>query len=190
MYLRTNTINFVAVQGGLCEHEYRKADNYITIRKAAERYLSKPAVISNRDLDPKNVMWNGDNPYIIDWEAAGYVNPYQEFLEVVNYWADDGAGKLVEEKFDAIVNEYCKYMDIGTVIWDEVFHGSYIGMLGWLEYNVKRALGMEISDEAEILLGEEQVIGTIHELYSYQGKIRQMQKWLGYGKNRILQREV
>jgi len=30
---------------------------------------------------------------IIDWEAAGYVNPYQEFLEVVNYWTEDG--KLV-----------------------------------------------------------------------------------------------
>lgn len=145
----------------------------------SEGYLSKLTVISHRDLDPKNVMWSDDKPHIIDWEAAGYVNPYQEFLEVINYWADDGAGKPVKDKYDALVNAYRQYMDISTVKWDEVFHGSYIGMLGWLEYNVKRALGIEISDEAERILGESQVIGTIHELYSYQGKIRQLQEWLG-----------
>ena len=151
----------------------------------SESYLSKLTVISHRDLDPKNVMWSDDKPHIIDWEAAGYVNPYQEFLEVINYWADDGAGKPVKEKYDALVNAYRKYMDISAVNWDEVFQGSYIGMLGWLEYNVKRALGIEASDEAERLLGEEQVIGTIHELYSYQEKIRQLREWLGYGENRI-----
>lgn len=151
----------------------------------SERYLSKLTVISHRDLDPKNVMWNDDNPYIIDWEAAGYVNPYQEFLEVINYWTDDGAGNLVKEKCDALINAYRGHMDISTVMWDEVFHGSYNGMLGWLEYNVKRALGIEASDEAEMLLGEEQVIGTIRELYSYQGKIRQLREWLGNGKNTV-----
>lgn len=144
----------------------------------SESYLSKLTVISHRDLDPKNVMWSNDKPYVIDWEAAGYVNPYQEFLEVINYWADDGTGKTVKEKYDALVNAYRKYMDIGTVKWDAVFQGSYIGMLGWLEYNVKRALGIEVSDEAERILGEEQVIGTIHELYSYQDKIRQLREWL------------
>ena len=151
----------------------------------SESYLSQLTVISHRDLDPKNVMWSDDKPYIIDWEAAGYVNPYQEFLEVINYWADDGAGKPVKEKYDALVNAYRRYMDISAVKWDEVFHGSYIGMLGWLEYNVKRALGIEVSDETERLLGESQVIGTIHELYAYQEKVRQLQEWLSYGKNRI-----
>lgn len=148
-------------------------------------YLSERTVISHRDLDPKNVMWNGDKPYIIDWEAAGYVNPYQELLEVINYWADDGAGNLVKEKCDVLIHAYRRYMDISTVMWDEVFHGSYISMLGWLEYNVKRALGIEAYNEAEMLLGEEQVIGTIRELYSYQGKIRQLREWLGYGKNTV-----
>ncbi len=42
----------------------------------AGEILSKTMVISHRDLDPKNVMWNGESPLIIDWEAAGYVNPY------------------------------------------------------------------------------------------------------------------
>ena len=144
----------------------------------AKSCLTKLTVISHRDLDPKNVMWSDDKPHIIDWEAAGYVNPYQEFLEVINYWADDGVGTLIKEKYDALVNAYRRYIDISTVKWDEVFCGSYIGMLGWLEYNVKRALGIEVSDKAEILLGESQVVGTIHELYSYQEKIGQLREWL------------
>ena len=53
-----------------------------------------------------------------------------------------------------------------------------------VEYNVKRALGIEISEEAEILLGESQVIGTIQELYFYQDKIGQIREWLRVEKNR------
>ena len=56
--------------------------------------LTKNMVISHRDLDPKNVLWKDDEPCVIDWEAAGYVNPYQELLEVISYWADDGKGSL------------------------------------------------------------------------------------------------
>lgn len=80
------------------------------------------------------------------------------------------------------IEEYSKYMNIAGADWDMVFSGSYIGMLGWLEYNVKRALGIEVSDENEIALGEEQVIGTMKELYSYQEKLQQVKEWISCGK--------
>ena len=98
---------------------------------------------------------------------------------MINDWADDGMGKLDKEKFDALTGAYCQYLDIKTVMWDEVLDGSCIGMLGWLEYNVKRALGIEASDEDERHLGEKQVTGTICDLYSYQAKIEQLKEWLG-----------
>lgn len=140
----------------------------------SEKYLSKQAVISHRDLDPKNVIWNDGKPYVIDWEAAGYVNPWQELLEVINYWADDGAGRLDRENCNALVRAYCSYMDISAVSWVSVIQGSRYNMLGWLGYNLKRALGEEGADEAEILLGREQVAGTIRELYSYQEKMSRL----------------
>ena len=145
----------------------------------AQETLAQTQVLSHRDLDPKNVMWNGTSPLIIDWEAAGYVNPYQEFLEVLNYWADDGEGGLVRSYFDALTNAYRRHMNLADVAWNAVFAGSFSGMLGWLDYNLKRALGMEVSDEAEIRLGEEQVIGTIGALYDYCDKIKLMKEWLG-----------
>ena len=53
-----------------------------------------------------------------------------------------------------------------------------MGMLGWLEYNVKRALGMEATTEDEIQLGKEQVVSTIKELYAYQEKVQRIGRWL------------
>lgn len=150
----------------------------------AQQTLAQTLVLSHRDLDPKNIMWNGAEPLVIDWEAAGYINPYQEFLEVLNYWTDDGDGGLVRSYFDALAKAYGKHMSLAEVPWDAVFAGSYSGMIGWLEYNVKRALGMEASDEAEIRLGEEQVVGTIGALYDYCDKVKQMQEWLGIKNDR------
>ena len=72
--------------------------------------LSQTMVISHRDLDPKNVMWNGSEPLVIDWEAAGYVNPYQEFLEVLNYWADDGE-EQVKGTIGALY-DYCTKVEL------------------------------------------------------------------------------
>lgn len=150
----------------------------------AQQTLAQTLVLSHRDLDPKNVMWNGAEPLVIDWEAAGYINPYQEFLEVLNYWADDGAGGLVRSYFDALTAAYGTYMSLANVPWDAVFAGSYSGMLGWLDYNVKRALGIEASGEEEIRMGEEQVIGTIGALYAYCDKVELMKRWLGVKNDR------
>lgn len=148
----------------------------------AQDVLAQTLVISHRDLDPKNVMWNGNEPLIIDWEAAGYVNPYQELLEVINYWADDGKGGLLKEHFDALFDAYTQHVKLESVDWDAVFAGSYMGMLGWLEYNVRRALGIEVATEDEVQLGKEQVLGTITALYAYQEKVLMMKRWLKYDR--------
>ena len=123
---------------------------------------SQNQVISHRDLDPKNVMWKNDAPYIIDWEAAGYVNPFQELIEVLNYW----------------MQAYTENNNINNVNWDVILSCSFDGMLGWLEYNLERALEMEgsgINDQEE---GIQQTQGTIYELKKYENQIEQLKVWL------------
>ena len=137
----------------------------------AQADLAKNMVISHRDLDPKNVLWENAQPYVIDWEAAGYVNPYQELIEVINYWADNGEGGLAKSNMEALLAAYSNYMELSDVEWEIVFDGGYAGMLGWLSYNLKRALGIEAVDEKERKLGEEQVKKTIREMYRYQTNI-------------------
>ena len=140
--------------------------------------VSQNQVISHRDLDPKNVMWKNDAPYIIDWEAAGYVNPFQELIEVLNYWISDETGKYGKAEFDALMQAYTENNNIYNVNWDVILSCSFDGMLGWLEYNLKRALGMEgtgINDQEE---GIRQTQGTICELRKYENQIEQLKVWI------------
>lgn len=144
----------------------------------ALQQASEYQVISHCDLDPKNVMWQGNKPYIIDWEAAGYVNPYQELVEVLNYWIVDKSGTYDREKFDALMSAYTDSMDISTADWEVILHCSFDGMLGWLEYNVKRALGIEGANSVDKKEGENQLLGTIAELKKYEERMLQLKCWL------------
>ena len=140
--------------------------------------VSQNQVISHRDLDPKNVMWKNEVPYIIDWEAAGYVNPFQELIEVLNYWISDETGKYNKEKFDAMIQAYTESINISNVSWDAVLNCSFDGMLGWLEYSVKRALGMEGTDNRDQQEGIQQTKGTVYELKKYENQMKQLKDWI------------
>ena len=135
-------------------------------------------IISHRDLDPKNVMWKDDKPFIIDWEAAGYVNPFQELVEVLNYWTVDKAGEYQREKVNALLQAYQQNMDMGNANWEAVLCCSFDGMLGWLAYSVRRALGLEGSAEKDKKEGEEQLLGTIRELRQYEARMEQLKEVL------------
>lgn len=149
---------------------------------AGWQQVSAYQVISHRDLDPKNVMWQGEGPdtkaYIIDWEAAGSVNPYQELVEVLNYWTTDEDGGYGREKFDALMDAYRESMPLDGVDWDVILSCSMDGMLGWLAYNVKRALGLEGSDSEDRQVGLQQMQGTIQELKQYDERIKQLKEWM------------
>lgn len=73
---------------------------------------------------------------------------------------------------------YTENNNIYNVNWDVILSCSFDGMLGWLEYNLKRALGMEgtgINDQEE---GIQQTQGTIYELKKYENQIEQLKVWL------------
>lgn len=166
-------------------------DNIVDIMKWDENTVcglkeaSNIQVISHRDLDPKNVMWQKDIPFIIDWEAAGYVNPYQELIEVLNYWISDKTGKYDKGKFDVLIQAYAENMDISNVNWQVILNCSFDGMLGWLEYNVKRALGMEGTGANDKKEGISQSIGTVNELKKYENQMGQLKEWIDeYVKNK------
>lgn len=134
-------------------------------------------VISHRDLDPKNILWQGTNPLIIDWEAAGYVNPYQELLEVMNYWCRDKEGSYSTTLCHTLLQEYIQFMDLQNADWEPVFACSYDGMLGWLEYTLKKALGLE-GDETDRIQGAQQLMDTYRELNRYDDQAGQLRTML------------
>ena len=155
--------------------EYKKLflDNYkkynSILKRANECFNSSNInqTICHMDMDPKNVMWNNDNPIIIDWECACIANPERELLEDALCWSGFLSNNFDEEKFKVVFKEYSKYRDISNIDWYDVICGNLVGRFEWLKYNLERSLGIIFNDSEEIILAENEVIKTINEINRY-----------------------
>jgi Ser/Thr protein kinase RdoA (MazF antagonist) len=146
---------------------------------AAGAALMNNKVISHRDLDPKNVLWDNNHvPVIIDWEAAGAVNPMQELIEVALYWSGSETGNVNKDAFRTMISTYRKHGGKIGDNWHDVLNCGFQGKLDWLSYSIKRSLGVESTDAAEQELGTSQVIPTIQAIADYADFIPVCIDWL------------
>ena len=148
--------------------------NGIVVENAAK--LKCNQVISHRDLDPKNIMWKIDVPYIIDWEAAGYINPYEELIQVLNYWIVDENQNYNKEKFDALMNAYLSWIDVKYEYWNEIFLCGCDAMLGWLAYNIQVLI--EAQNPIVKNAAREQITKTLFELKMYDKQQMILKNWI------------
>ena len=136
----------------------------------ALKYANKNLIISHTDLDRKNVMWQGYKPFIIDWEASGYINPTIELIQVAWYWSGGDVENLDYNIFEILIKIYKKHYkgNIDKKAKQLVYADNY-GGLGWLNYNLKRLLCIENNyEQDEIELAENEVIQSINEIkYNY-----------------------
>ena len=136
----------------------------------ALKYANENLIISHTDLDRKNVIWQGYKPFIIDWEASGYINPTIELIQVAWYWSGGDMENIDYNKFNTLIKSYKKYYkgNIDKRIEELVYADNY-GGLGWLNYNLKRSLCIENNyEQDEIELAENEVIQSINEIkYNY-----------------------
>ncbi|MCL2446185.1 MAG: phosphotransferase [Oscillospiraceae bacterium] len=145
---------------------------------AAQQRLPCHHVISHRDLEPKNVMWQDDRPIVIDWEAAGLVHPLCDLVETALAWARDEHHALSPTKFKAFVGTYHQHAPLTCDNWQAVLTISFGNHLGWLAYNCRRALGVECADQAEQTLGAQQVAETIALLRRVEIDMANILQWL------------
>ena len=134
-------------------------------------------VINHNDMDIKNVLWDKDmNPVIIDWEAAGYSNRLTALLQVAADWSHAYDENFDVGFFGAVVNGYIDEGGIMDGDIEAVINYSFKGMMEWLEYSVKRSLGVEVNDEAERTLGEEQTYSTMKALLNYEKNLEKIKE--------------
>ncbi|GGH60212.1 membrane protein [Paenibacillus silvae] len=152
--------------------------------KRSSIMLAAEQVISHGDLEPKNVMWIQDNPVIIDWESAGYINPMHDLIETAIYWSVDKSGRIEKERFLACINGYQKRFGFLQADWKKILEHGYLSKLGWLEYSLKRSLWIECTDEKEQHMGTLQVEGTINALKQYEDMVLELEVWLNNDINK------
>ena len=135
--------------------------------------------ITNEDMDPKNVMWDGGRPAVIDLECLEYGNPVSSAIQLSLQWAGVTICDLDLAKLKAFFDGYLDACDNGFRAYDQVFGLAYT-WIEWLEYNLKRALGL-CGDEAERDMGLEQVkltLARISYLRDMEERIKQhLRQW-------------
>lgn len=128
--------------------------------------ISNNKVISHRDLDLPNILWdNNENPVLIDWESSGLVNPCEELLETAWDWSG-GQDYFDKEKFDCFIQTYkLNGGDIENL--KDAILANFKNKAGWLEYNMRRVCKIECLDEEEQKLGKKEVIRVINEIIKF-----------------------
>lgn len=146
---------------------YKKFNSIL--KRANERFneTNTTQTICHRDMDPKNVMWVGDNPIVIDWESASLANPHRELVEYALSWSGFLTNNFDEAKFIAVIKGYTKTKSIKRIEWFSVICGNLVGRFGWLKYNLERSLGIISNDPEEMKLAEIEVTKTINEINRY-----------------------
>lgn len=146
---------------------------------AATELLMNHKIISHRDLDPKNVLWDDQRmSVLIDWEAAGPINGVQELLEVAMYWAVSDTGVPVKEAFMSLIEAYLYQGGAIHNHWADALDAGFQGKLEWLVYSIRRSLSLDYTDEQDRALGTQEVMHTLRALLAYAGSIPVVLEWL------------
>ena len=129
--------------------------------------------LSDEDMDPKNIMWDNGNPWVIDLECLDYGNPVSHALQLALQWSGITTCDIDIEKMVSYFEGYLEAYDNGYRAYSDVFGLTYT-WVEWLEYNIRRALG-ECIDEAEKVMGVTEVNHTINRIkyiYDNERKIK------------------
>lgn len=118
--------------------------------------------LSNEDMDPKNIMWDNGNPWVIDLECLDYGNPISHALQLALQWSGIVTCDIDIEKMVVFFNGYMEAYDNCFRAYSDVFGLAYT-WVEWLEYNIQRALGA-CMDEEEKAMGISEVRNTINRM--------------------------
>lgn len=131
----------------------------------AKRKLPRIVTICHNDMDCKNVLWNGTDYRIIDLECLSYNSPFMELFEMALCWSGFEDCQIDFQLFQSFLQGYKNAGGELPVDW-ELLYDCCNGRLEWLEYNIRRVLGMDCGAE-EKETGREQVKETLRHIIYY-----------------------
>lgn len=131
----------------------------------ARKKLPKIVSVCHNDMDCKNVLWNGKDYRIIDLECLSYNNPFMELFELALCWSGYEDCQIDFPLFLSFLQGYKNAGGEMPVDWETLYDCNN-GRLEWLEYNIKRVLGIDCgADEKKI--GMKQVEETVQHIIYY-----------------------
>lgn len=124
--------------------------------------------ICNADMDAKNVLWQENEPLIIDLECLEIGNPVNDLVQLSLSWSGGASGMIDERCLSAFLSAYRKIHPLPPLDWDAV-SGLGFSWLDWLHYNLRRACGRTVDTQEERSLGIRQAQETLEKIRRYAG---------------------
>jgi len=119
----------------------------------AYKAISDKTVISNGDMDSKNVLWAEGKPYIIDLEYLSYTNPYAELFQLALCWSGCEHYAIDYELLKVFIESYVQGYGVIEEDWEILYKSNAGSRLEWLEMNVRKALMLDCNSEDERNIG-------------------------------------
>ena len=136
----------------------------------ARKKLPNILAVCHNDMDCKNVLWKGNDYRIIDLECLSYSNPMMELFELALCWSGYEKCQINFRLFQAFLQGYASTGEELPADWETLYDCNN-GRLEWLEYNLKRVLGIDCGDD-EKQMGIGQVEETLRHIV-YYAKMRE-----------------
>ena len=133
-------------------------------------------LLSHRDSDPKNFMRApGGELLLVDWDAAGPVNPRHDLANEALAWAGVHRGEPDPAVARAFVDAYRRDGGVSEAFRPTDLAELVVVRLFWFEFNVYRALGERVRDESDRALGAAVVRRNVTQLPRFA---RSLGAWL------------
>lgn len=133
---------------------------------AALKRLPHVKAICHNDMDCKNVLWLGRDFRIIDLECLSRSNPFTELYETALSWSGLYDRDFDPKRFETFMRSYAEAGGRFPPDWETLYDAN-IDRLEWLEYSVKRALGIDCGEE-EQPVGISETRNTIADINYYR----------------------
>lgn len=136
---------------------------------AALGRLPEEVTICHNDMDSKNVLWKGEEFRIIDLECLSWESPYLELYDLALNWAGYEDCAIDPGKLKRLVQAYGDEGGRMPEDWECLYEAELVAKLDWLEFNLKRTLGLEGGEEDK-QLGVSMVKWALRHLKYYTEK--------------------
>ena len=125
----------------------------------------------HKDFNRRNILWEKDIPYVIDWETATIDHPMLDFFNSAWFLTND----VQSDKYQVFVKKYLEIMPFEDD-FNIVINAAIIEECNWLEFSLKRSLKMHSRDQTEIELGKASIKSSLKEIMNYYQKIPLMKQ--------------
>lgn len=140
--------------------------------------LNKRQVISHKDMDKKNILWQEDgSPVVIDWESAGAINPGVDLIGTTLDWCGLHEGKVNKSLIENFLKGYSSAGGTFTEDPKIILQAIAGNWLEWLAYNMKRSIPENGFPEDEQKIGINEVSKVLTILNNLEKNKELYSKW-------------